>query len=56
MTVFLAVVSLFVVARNSIVSDLLQRIVSNDLAEWNPVPSSVLLNSVAKLKSSLIGC
>ena len=51
MTIFLADVFLFVVARIIIVSDLLQRTVSNDLAEWNPVPSSVLLNSPAKLKS-----
>ena len=40
----------WVVARNIFVSDLLQRTLSNDLAEWNPVPSSVLLNSHAEIK------
>ena len=39
------------IARNTIVLDLLQRTLSNDLAEWNLVPSSVLLNNPAEIKS-----
>ena len=40
----------FAVARK-IVSDILQIILSNDLAEWNSLSSSVLLNSPAEIKS-----
>ena len=39
----------FVVVRNIIVSDVLQKTLSNDLAAWNQVPFSVLLNSPAEM-------
>ena len=49
MTIFVSTVFSFVVARNIIVSDLLQRTLSNSLAAWNPVSSSVLINSPAEV-------
>ena len=51
MTVFLAIVFPFVKVRNIIVLVLLQTTLSNDLAAWNPVPSSVSLNRPAEGKS-----
>ena len=43
MTIFLAIVSSFCFSKEHHHLRLLKRTLSNDLAEWNPVPSSVTM-------------